>query len=367
MRQEDSALEHLIEPIAAHFKTGPNAIRLEPIQHGTRLRHNVCCLKIGTQKYLLKQYDIKTAVVESGYTPCQIEGGVLSILHRSGCKVPQVVWSSTELHALVLEWRGELTLDAIAQSDEKPADDVKSLLQKILHELCNVESCFALNTERFAPYVFPFDAHANLKDLLERGVKVIGYLSHLGEKPMSSAHAEALIERWNALAVRLQLAPTALGSLDNNARNIVISSEDPTFIDFASIGWNWQEIRLVQLFNSIGAFLSTRRENANFVSLLDRELVNTYAEWVCTHRETCSPAEVAARVDAHHLLFYLSAINQLLQALAQPEASESEMLLDAWGNTRSRFQSALTHIIDADLSDDTDIAEIREMIGDFRT
>lgn len=359
-------MEHLIEPIAAHFKTDPNAIRLEPIQHGTRLRHNVCCLKIGTRRYLLKQYDIKTAVVESGYTPCQIEAGVLSILHHNGCQVPQVVWTSAELHALLLEWHGELTLDAIAQNDEKSAADVKSLLQKILRELCNIESCFALNAERFAPYVFRFDAHANLKDLLERGVKVIGYLSHLDAKPMSSLHAEELIERWNTLAVRLQLAPTALGGLDKNARNIVVASEDPTFIDFASIGWNWQEIRLVQLFNSIGAFLSTPRENANFVSLLDRELVNTYAEWVCTHRETCSPAEIAARVDAHHLLFYLSAVDQILQALTQPEASKSEMLLDAWGDTRLRFQSALTHIIDADLSDDTDVTKIREMIGDFR-
>ena len=360
-------MEHLIEPIAAHLKIDPNTVRLEPIQHGTRLRHNVCCLKTGSRRYLLKQHDLKTPVVESGYTPCQIEAGVLSILHRDDCKVPQVVWESTELHALLLEWRGEFTLDAIVQKDEKSADGVQSLLQTILQELCNIESCFALNAESLAPYIFRFDAHANLKDLLERGVKVIGYLSHLGEEPMSSANADALVERWNTLAVRLQLSPTALGGLDNNARNIVVAGEDPTFIDFASIGWNWQEMRLVQLFNSIGAFLSTPRESANFVSLLDRELVNTYADWVCTHRETCSPEEIAARVDAHHLLFYLSAIDQILQALAQPEASESKMLLDAWGDTRSRFRSALTHIIDTDLSDDPDIAKIRETIAAFRT
>ena len=360
-------MQHLIEPIAAHFKTDPDALHLEPIQHGMRQRQNVCCLSIDTRKYLLKQYDIKTAVVDAGYTPCQIETDVLSILHHNRCSVPQVVWSSAELHALLLEWRGEHTLDALAQNHEKPHADIKPLLQTILRELCEIESCFARRAERFAPYVFHFEAHQNLKSLLERGVKVIGYLSHLGEKPMSAAQADALIETWNALAVRLQLSPTALGGLDNNARNIVIADETPTFIDFASIGWNWQEMRLVQLLNSIGAFLSAPYENANFVSLLDRELINTYAEWVCAHRENCSPEEIAARVDAHHLLFYLSAIDQLLQALAQPEASESGMLLDAWGDTRSRFQSALTHIIDADLSDDTDTAKIREMIGSFRS
>ena len=359
-------MQHLIEPIAAHFETNPESVRLAPIQHGTRLRHNVCSLNVDTRKYLLKHHDIKTAVVESGYTPCQIETEVLSILHRSGCKVPQVVWRSAEHHALLLEWCGEQTLDAVAQSAENPPDDMKPLLQKILQEFCEIESCFALRAEQFAPYIFPFNAHENLKDLLERGVKVIGYLSHLGEKPMASTQAEALIEKWNALAVRLQLAPTALGSLDNNARNIVVAEDAPVFIDFASIGWNWQEIRLVQLFNSVGAFLSTANQTANFVSLLDAELVNTYAEWVCTHREKSSAAEIAARVDAHHLLFYLSIVHQLIQAIAQPEALESKMLLDAWGDAKPRFRCALTQMITADLSDDPDTADIRAMIGEFR-
>ena len=359
-------LQHLIAPIAAHFEIDPESVRLGPIQHGTRFRHNVCHLNVNTDRYLLKQHDIKTAVVESGYTPCQIETEVVSVLHRNGCKVPQVVWSSAELHALLLEWCGEQTLDAIAQGAEDPPADIKPLLEKILREFGKIESCFALHAEHFAPYVFPFNAHENLKDLLERGVKVIGYLSHLGEKPMASAQADALIEKWNALAVRLQLAPTALGGLDNNARNIVVSEGVPVFIDFASIGWNWQEIRLVQLFNSIGAFLSTGGESANFVSLLDAELVSTYAEWVCTHRETGSAAAVAARVDAHHLLFYLSVIHQLIQAIAQPEITESKMLLEAWGDAKPRFQCALTQIIDADLSDDADTAEIRAMIGEFR-
>ncbi len=359
-------MQHLIQPIAAHFKTDPKSIRLEPIQHGTRIRHNVCSLNIGTDKYLLKQHDIKTAVGESKYTPCQIETKVLSMLHQDRCPVPQVIWHSLELHALLLQWCGEQTLDAIAQSDETPPVNIESLLQTTLQKLCEIETRFATHTEQLRPYIFRFDAHQHLKNSLERGIKVIGYLSHLGKKNMPPTQAETLIEKWNALAIRLQLAPTALGSLDNNARNIVITGETPTFIDFASIGWNWQEIRLVQILNSIGAFLPRTTKNANFVSLLNRKLVNTYAEWVCTHRERSSPAEIAARVDAHHLLFYLSAIHRIIQSVAKPETPESKMLIQAWGNTTHRFQSALTQIINPKLSNDTDIAEIREMIGTFR-
>ncbi|MYB92751.1 hypothetical protein F4054_03155 [Candidatus Poribacteria bacterium] len=361
-------MEHLIKPIAAHLKTDADAIKLERIQHGMRQRHNVCRLKRGTESYLLKQHDITTSVVDAGYTPLQIEAAVLSRLHENGCQVPRLIWKSDDQHALLIEWCGERTLDAFAQNEEKSIQHLTPLLNTILRELCKIETCFTTHAAQFAPYTFRFDAHTTLRDLLEQGKKVVGYLSHLSSSLMSSAQTETLANAWYAFAHRLQNAPTTLGNLDNNARNIVIRDEASAFfIDFASIGWNWQEMRLVQLFNSIGAFLVSPSGNVNFVSLLDRELVNTYAEWVSTHRETCPPAEVAARVDGHHLLFYLSVLHQLLRATAHPEATENRMLLDAWGDARARYKSALTHIIHTRLSDDVSTNQIREIIAGFST
>ena len=358
-------MEHLIKHIAAHFKTDANALKLESIQHGARQRHNVCVLRINTEKYLLKQHDITTPVVDAGHTPFQIETAVLTFLHDSGCQVPQLIWKSERLHALLLEWCGESTLDALVQSHEKPVQSITRLLYTILQELCKIENCFTTHAVQVAPYIFRFNAQTTLRGLLEQGKKVVGYLSHLNNSPMSSAETGIFTDTWDVFAKRLAHAPTTLGSLDNNARNVVIRDESPFFIDFASIGWNWQEMRLVQLFNSIGAFLVSPSETGNFVSLLDRELVNTYAEWVRIHRETCPPAEVAARVDGHHLLFYLSVIHQLLRAIAQPEATENSILLDAWGDAGARFQSALTHITDIHLSDDSCTNRIRGMIGGF--
>ena len=359
-------MKYLIKPIAAHLKTGTDALKLERIQHGMRQRHNVCRLKLGTESYLLKQHAITTSVVDAGYTPLQIETAVLSVLHENGCQVPQLIWKSDDQHALLIEWCGELTLDALAQSEEKSIQHLTPLLNTILRELCKIETCFTTHAAQFAPYIFCFDAHTTLRNSLAQGKKVVGYLSHLSSSPMSSTQTETLANAWHVLANRLQNAPTTLGSLDNNARNIVIRDEASAFfIDFASIGWNWQEMRLVQLLNSIGAFLVSPSGNANFVSLLDRELVNTYAEWVSTHRETCLPAEVAARVDGHHLLFYLSVIHQLLRATVQPEATENRMLLDAWGDAQARYQNALTHIIHTRLSDDVSTNQIREIIRGF--
>ena len=358
-------MEHLIEHIAGHFKTDAGALKLEPIQHGTRQRHNVCLLKLGTENYLLKQHDITTAVVEAGHTPLQIETDVLSFLHDNGCQVPELIWRSEDLHALLLEWCGESTLDTLAQRSKNSLQSLTPLLHTVLEEFCKIETCFTTHAARFTPYIFQFNARATLRDLLDRAKKVVSYLSHLRTSPMSVSQTETLTHAWGGFSNRLQNAPLILGNLDNNARNIVIRDAAPFFIDFASIGWNWQEMRLVQLLNSIGAFLVSPSETGSFVSLLNRELVNTYAEWVSTHRETCPATEIAARVDSHHLLFYLSIIDQLLRAVAAPEATENKIRLEAWGDPQKRCQSALTHVVDTNLSDDVYTSQIREIIDSF--
>ncbi len=358
-------MEHLIKHIATHFKTDIDALELEPIQHGTRRRHNVCRLRLGSKYYLLKQHDITTPVVEAGWTPLQIEATVLELLYHNGCRVPQLLWKSEHHHALLLEWCGESTLDALAQHREKSSQDLTPLLFKILQEVYKIETCFMTHAAQLAPYVFSFNAQAILQDLLARGKKVVGYLSHLSNKPMSLIEEGTFADAWDGFANRLQGAPTTLGSLDNNARNIVIREESAFFIDFASIGWNWQEMRLVQRLNSIGAFLVSPSETGNFICLLDKELVHTYAEWVSTHRETCPLDELTARVDGHHLLFYLSVVDQLLRAVAQPDATESRMLLEAWGDPQKRFRSAMAHITGTRLSDDVYTNRIREIITDL--
>lgn len=354
-------MEHLIEIIATHFKIDANTLKLTPIQHGTQQKHNVCRLSLGIEDYLLKQHDITTPVVKAGYTPFQIESTVLSTLHDNECRVPKIIWKSGGFHALLLEWCGESTLDAIAQN--RPVSDFKPILSAILMELCRVEAVFAENLKFFIPYAFRFDLDGTLHDLLEKGRKTLDYLSHLNGNAITASQTECLDIAWNAISKRLRTVAPTFDSLDYQSRNIMISDETAFLIDFSSVGWDWQERRLVQYFSSIGA----NQEDANFVSLLNRDLVNTYAEWVTTHRESCSVVDIAARVDSHHLLFYLSVIHQLLRAVAQPETAESIILLNAWGDPQARFQSALVQLIDTNLSDDVHTTQIREIVANYRS
>ncbi len=350
-------MEHLIEQIAAHFKIEAEALKLEPIQHGSQQKYNVCRLKLGSRNYLLKQHDITTPVVKAGYTPYEIEFTLLSMLHRNGCRVPKIIWKSEDSHALLLEWCGELTLDAMAQS--RSSSTFKPILQTALMELCRVESVFTENMERLTPYAFRYDVDTPLQDSLEQGRKTLGYLC----SSLTSSQTTHLDKAWTIISNRLRTAPQTFDSLDYQSRNIVISEEVPFFIDFSSVGWDWQERRLVQYFNSIGA----NQAGANFVSLLNREIVNAYATSVTSHREICSSMEVAARVDSHHLLFYLSVIHQILCAVAQPETSKSKTLLKAWGDLKARYKNALMQVIHTDLSNDVYTSQIREIVANRRS
>ena len=353
-------MQELLEKIAKHFQINLTEIKVEPIHHGTLQKQNVCRLRIRAKSYLLKQHEITVPVTESGFTPFQIEKFTLSTLRKGGGLVPRVIWDSERYHTLLLEWRGDETLDSLAQRSS--VSSIMPILQTVLTVLCKFEVFFAENVTQFKPYVFDFQLKETLQSLLEQGRKTIGYLEHLSKTPPTSSQAAQLDTAWTSLSNRLLDSSPTLDSLDYQAHNIVIDNDLPYFIDFASIGWDWQERRLVQFFNSIGAY----QEGANFISLLNRELVNLYAEWVGKHRESRSVADVAAHVDGHHLLFYLSVIHRLLEAVARPETTENWILLRAWGDARLRFQRAISLIINADLSDDVYITQIRQTIGEFQ-
>ena len=355
-----SKMNDLLNHIAVHFNINPNEITFEKVLHGRREKQNVHKIRIKDEIYLLKRHEVNSAATDLGYTPFKIETYVLSMLYEGGCYVPQIVWLSEQQNALLLSWCGDETLDTIAQ--KKLDTNRIPILQRILKELCKIEDLFVENATHFKPYVFQFNLEQNLRRLLEQGRKTLGYLQYLRKTPPTKSQEAQLDAAWKSIADQLLNAKPTLGTLDYQAHNIVIDNQQPHFIayfiDFASIGWDWQERRLVQYFNSIGAY----KEGTNFISLLNSELVETYVEWVTRHREKCSPTEIATRVDSHHLLFYLSVIHRVLEAVAKPKRLDSKIVSEAWGNLELRFKHAIFLSVDVKLSDDLFTNQIREMI-----
>lgn len=372
-------MKDLLNHLAEYFNINPNEITFEKVLHGRRQKQNVHKIRVKNELYLLKRHEVGKAATDAGYTPFKIETHTLSMLNKGGCNVPQIAWLSEQENAFLLSWCGDETLDTIAQkkSDtnrisagwetQSAGWETQPLRQRILKELCKIENFFAENATHFRPYLFQHNLEQNLRHLLKQGRKTLGYLQHLRKTaPTNSknlAQDTQLDAAWKSIADRLLDAKPTLGALDYQAHNIVIDNQQPCFIDYASIGWDWQERRLVQYFNSIGAY----KEGANFISLLNFELVEIYVEWVTQHRENCSPTEIAARVDRHHLLFYLSVIHRILEAVAKPKRLDSKILSEAWGNLQSRFKRAISLIVEVKLSDDPFTNQIRQMITECQT
>ena len=354
----------VIEQIAAYLHISPDQIKCVPIRHGTLERNNVWRLNTMGRAYLLKQHLITQPVGESTFTPFQTEIAVLLRLHQAGCRVPELYWWSDSASCLLMEWCGNTTLDDLAQ--ETLIDELKPIIQNAVRAFCQLEEGFAKTADALNPYIYPLDYPAFLRDmigtLLDQGRKTLDYLAWLKGEPMPADQATRLDAIWERLSNRLHRATPTLGTLDYNARNIVVDGSTPTFIDFGSIGWDWSERRLVQSLNSLG----TNRANGRFVSLWGQEAVKQYAGQIAEHRQDWSETEIAAQVDCHHLLFYLSIVYRLLQSTAQPEAAESRATLQAWGAPKARFRRALALLTDSHLSEDPDIKHLQEIITAFR-
>lgn len=354
-------MDVLLSNIARHFNTSPDTIELNPIQHGIKHKQNVHRLRIRDSNYLLKSYEIFKPVTPSGFSPREIEQFTLTTLHNNGCHVPQVIWESAKFNTLLLEWCGNQTLDDLAQGVKTP--NLSETLQNSLNSLCQIELVFEKYSDKFTPYIFEYDYNSNLKRILEQEKKTIGYLTHLNKKEMSTSTKSHLEMLWTTLSNLLIDSKPTLGPLDYQARNIVINDDRSFFIDFGSVGLDWQERRLVQYFNSVGA----NYEEGNFVSMLDKELVEYWVNWRVQDKTDTNLEEFTSRVDGHHLLYYLSIIHRLLEAVARPEEQDNRILLESWGDAGIRFKRAMSIICNTKLSDNSCVVEFREILKELNS
>ncbi len=260
---------------------------------------------------------------------------------------------------LLLEACGEITLDDFAQVS--PAEILVPIARNAVREFCRLESAFADRAEVIQPYIYPSDSPLDetLDGMLDRGRKTMDYLAWLNGGTMRPDEQAMVNEIWEDMSNYLHNAEARLGSLDYNARNVVVDVDSAAFIDFASVGWDWGERRLVQTFNSLGA----HRSGGRFVSALNREVVGEYASRSAHGKSD----EAEIRVDYHNILFYLSVVYRLLQAIAQPQREASISLLNAWGDAKPRLRQAIDLLADSPLSGNPYAAQLRNIVGEWRS
>ena len=353
-------LSRIIPKISDRFGKSPNCLHVAPIKHGYVERNSLWRVIVDGRSYLLKQHFITRPIGDSAFTPFEVESAVLSTLRDADCSVPEIVWRSAQDFCLLLDWRGESTLDDLAQTT--PLESLKEAIISALGEFCQIEKSFADRQTDFAPYVYPLDYSTYLRQtmdhVLDRGRKTMGYIARLSGETVESE----LDELWSNFSQTLHRNSATLGVLDYNARNIVMDAGKGAFVDFGSIGWDWSERRIVQFFNSLGS----NRDGGNFVNLLDREVIGAYANRDVTYRSNTSEEDIFVQLDYHSILFYLSVVHRLLEAIAQPTRERNRALLKGWGDAEARLTRALKILGDSELSDDSSARQIREYVRRFR-
>jgi hypothetical protein len=231
----------------------------------------------------------------------RVEEKVLDILGREKCPVPRWLGSDPETQFIFLECAGDHTLDDVAQ--EGPPATCRTWVRQAIEGLCAIDRAFEKHRAVLEPGVSP----AADRPALQRAWDQAGAMAQEGReqvlgllgRPVSCGR-EVLEEMHACLAGR----PAALGSTDYNARNLVIdpSSGRLRFLEFAKIGWDWTERRLVQYTTSMG----TRRVDGCLRPLLDAQDAAFYVQ--------CAGREDGARTLEYHQIFFL------LNGAAQPPA-----------------------------------------------
>ncbi|HEX2032905.1 MAG TPA: hypothetical protein VHS99_01850 [Chloroflexota bacterium] len=261
--------------------------------------------------------------------PVDGEGRVLSWLRQQGAPVPEVVAIAPQTPApwLALEWCGEQTLDDLVQA--ATPSRLARLGRHLALAVGAVEQAFAPISGRSRASTQTWDERvaalrAQAAPWIEAAPRALAWLTAGSPSPATLRALQATLEQ------ALDAGPD-VGSLDYNARNVVIQGQRLTLLDFAATGIDWPQRRLVQYGTATGAHGGT------FVTVIGPASVRTYAAHV-SPLHGMQPPEVQQSVDAHEVLLLLTAASGLQQVAA---GTAHPARAAAWANVEARRQRLL--------------------------
>ena len=275
-----------------------------------------------------------------------VEQRVLSLLRERNCPVPRVLGADPSADLVFFEHVGDETLDDAARNSGPERRQL--LRERLVSGFLQLEQAFADCRGELEPHVSPAASRDRLPAVLDQVRKgarngLEGLLRRCGKAtgPALREFEEPIDELCARLADE---EGESLGSTDYNARNVVVDSGSGavSFIEFAKIGWDWPERRLVQYATGLGA-----GAEGGFAGLLDRAAAGQYARSAPGNR-----ARRAFALDGHHLLFHLNAAARLCGALDRPGREPHRALLKAWRQSDLRLRQ-LCAAVAAPLGDDT--------------
>ena len=284
----------------------PNHPQIDTIHPTSQSRYHTVWKVTTTDQnhFAIKHHLFASLTQNKPYDLLQVEKQVTSCLLDDDVPVPPIVATIPQEGLIIYDWCGDQTLDDVCQHHLP-----QSLPQKIINTLRHLEHSFQKHTPQLTPYIAPGSTQQDTQTAFKEATTTLTQaLPHL--IPPNNHSQTQLQKHWQNIQTQIQKAPLSLGPTDYNARNIVLSNtHQPHILELAKIGYDWPERRLVQYTTSLGAHLST----GQIIGCITPQIAQNYAQKAAQNRTT-SADQILTTLDRHHLIFYLFATLQCLQA-----------------------------------------------------
>ncbi len=302
------------------------------------------------REYAVKQHIYRAAQTRGGHDALETEAAVLTLLEEMRAPTPAVKAVDMEAGYLASEWIRGAALDDLAQRDP---DAARKAAPKALAALEQIERALEARISETEQFAFDHDYDAYLGAdfahiLTEARIGYNALCERVGAKP-PAGNAE-----WEAVYAAIQNAQPTMGSLDYNARNLLITPSRAAYVDFSAVGWDWTERRLAHYLYALGA----RDPSGSFVCALTPEAL-----------EGAVFFEPAA-LETHLFVFQCLTAERLLRGgLAPPADAENAHDL-YWQNRMKRFEQTAQAVAYGALTEFEGTARLRsaaaEKIGEKR-
>ncbi|MAF13249.1 hypothetical protein CMK11_22575 [Candidatus Poribacteria bacterium] len=228
----------------------------------------------------------------------ETEWRALSLLASAGSAVAQPVAIDRDARFLVTRWAAGATLDDACQ---RPSAVDPVTIAACLSELGAIERACAEGADALASHTVRRDDRLLVEEFAASFARAreAYYVCLDAARALTQDTARACDAAWQGLWTALADAPTTLGPLDMNARNLVLSPDGPVFLDFATVGWDWPERRVAQYLTAMGRM----REDGRVACALTPRALRADAEL---------DAQVARRLEGHCMLTACLAIAGML-------------------------------------------------------
>lgn len=294
-----------------------------------RISRSVWLVRRGGERFALKELSVQG--VKPGPYGVWAEVAALDALGAEGAPVARLRAFDPDAGLMLTEWIEGVTLhDAVTQSVSAGR---AALAARVLAAQREVDSAF----NRCWPHLLPWGAEGHrVQD--ETGSSAVDALRHevrrrarrLADLAEGAARGDVLRplpasserrQAWEQAAERICRRPLSPGSLDLNAKNVLIAPEGrPIFLDFSSLGFDWPARRLVRS----GAAISGGRFDSLFA-----------------HGIAGASADAHEEIADQHIFVWGLFVARLCAALRRPGSPVDLHVRRSWGDPAGRLPEAL--------------------------